>query len=658
MEVQGQQANLEIQNISNSKITHAPFYNTGHMERYLFLMRNLNNNSCSSSFSQPTAAIQMLQNFRAQNFRWPGGTISQFHHPFSIGYGLLLSELKDENQNFLGSHGCSDGTKSPQLQMEGVLDDETCFDQSAIEHMVALCSSVGGANINYVANIWQHFARPNTVLPGHPEFDQMFEETMDAINYFTEHGNHVISVELGNELYFCEFRNTAAQGYNSQEAYVQDFLSIAREYASRLTQHFEQEYQQDIPIAVPFDAVALNSVWNQAIMNEPIDRFSLAIHPYFDTPGDVGIVNPTAVERYLQYYFKSGVDCDDLFEDCIPRSCGDTNDECVWSVMSHSDRRYRNFEHLIQRLNGRSIMITEVNFSKNWELLENSLYHTFVNALYLYKLVHFVNEHPEYNISMVTIHNLLGKYAGSIDNAFRQNLMGVSVSPSGHVSTEKWGEAEAMQLLNRLAQDEHVYPVEQVVDYTNHSTTAFNCTFNTYYSSDIESPDLENLEQGKFLVYWANSSGKSIDINLTDLVSRSFSNQDVSYSIEDAKVEFVSENFLGGHANTGIQSPDLSTSDDSIRFSLPKFSLGYFEIQLSPCEDCEPTSGSSEVTQIFFDGQDDIATISDGRLNLGASPFTLSFEFNPEDVEGRKQTLVFQYQRPMVSKERLSCNYR
>ncbi len=98
-------------------------------------------------------------------------------------------------------------------------------------------------------------------------------------------------------------------------------------------------------------------------------------------------------------------------------SCGASTEECLFSVFA-DNYQFKSFDQILDQFGDKKLWLTEMNLSKNWiDSLHafgsnNSLYHTFTNASYFYRLLHWCNNTKK-EIGTVTVHNLIGEYKGS-----------------------------------------------------------------------------------------------------------------------------------------------------------------------------------------------------------------------------------------------------
>lgn len=203
--------------------------------------------------------VRLISDMKTKTIRFPGGTVGNCYHLFkkgttehAFGYGIR----KGEGRCTMGSVGTiylSDLTKKPR---------NILFEMS--DHAKAV-----GAKIIYVAN----------VVHG------SYKEILAVLDHFKKENIEVIGIELGNELYFGQYRNTGE---------CRDVQHYITKYARPFAQMIRNSSHRDIKISFvapgKFDDPALGGVinwineWNSS-MAEEVNKFpslydAYSIHTY------------------------------------------------------------------------------------------------------------------------------------------------------------------------------------------------------------------------------------------------------------------------------------------------------------------------------------------------------------------------------------------
>jgi hypothetical protein len=142
----------------------------------------------------------IMQQIAPKVLRFPGGTIGNYYHPTGLGYGLRPEET------------------GPKLSE--IVKAQPQFKQNAIYHFADVCK-MAGSKVMFVANM----------LTG------TVDEMLFCLKFFKERNIEIAGVELGNEFYFREYRET----FPDVETYIQK----ARVFAVAL-----KKFDSKIPVAV------------------------------------------------------------------------------------------------------------------------------------------------------------------------------------------------------------------------------------------------------------------------------------------------------------------------------------------------------------------------------------------------------------------------
>ncbi len=255
-------------------------FSTDQAFRWSHMIRDENRNCIMSIDSMPSPLFQKISSkIPNRTTLRTGGSSTNFAHANGPGYGLLSSELFDENGDFRTNEVC--GQSSFAQQMSGAYNDDYCFESNVLDYLLDFTNELGGADIILPVNIYSHFLRDSiTILPDHVLFDSLFSETMFMVDRFIDNGDRIAVFEMSNELMFACYRAIASQEYDSEEEYINEFLMIVTEYAKRL----RNKYGDDIDISVPIDIIHPNNLWGEAMLALPDSLYGLSLHVYWDIP--------------------------------------------------------------------------------------------------------------------------------------------------------------------------------------------------------------------------------------------------------------------------------------------------------------------------------------------------------------------------------------
>ena len=565
-------------------------YNFGNAFFQLMLPPNVNPSNCPIQGVDPELASLFL-NLNPKVIRFSGGSIANFYHPYTAGYGIKENEVKDENGDFITSEDCPGS--SFQSGMEGPLNKQDCFSRNVLWEFIDMINNhypITGQRpqVIYVANLWQHFTKDETVLPSDTLFSAMLEETQFVIQSLEDAGIHVIAVELGNELYLCNYIQTARQNYNEDwQEYAGDYLQIAHKYATELSSVFPE-----IQFGIPVDYTSPNSAWNDHILaslnDDRQDVDALIIHPYFDV------------------------------EECRSDG-GDNYTSCVKKIIN--EELASKFEDKIENFREFDLWATEWNFSSNMTgliLNRKNQHHTFNNNHYIFQFLHYLLQHPELNVKIATFHNVYGKYrtdywsndnvnGSNPANQNRFSIIGVNPTNTSQINL-RMGYF-TLKLLQELfnAVDGTIYPFEtHNVILLDDNVSSSNANI-----KNVPIYVYHNTVEEKLYVYYSNSSRVPVSIDFDQISNQFMGENHLLYHFENIAVHYLVENNLIDHEPSGIFYEEVIDG----QFSLAPISTGYFEIDLVECINCTPTNNPN-AGYVQFDGLEQQMTINDPNRSI------------------------------------------
>ena len=382
-----------------------------------------------------------------QIIRFPGGTLGNFYHYGTNlpGVGYSLDQLRDMDNEFI------DGTAGYTFWGSTEKDynaDQDCYGENILDIYVGMMDDYYGSDdhpkVIYLANVYQHFKRGGTaILPTGTtasEFNDMFDETKDAILEFIDKDNIVIAVELGNELYFEDYHSALEEFFDydasyDYDTYLEDYEVIAEEYADRL-KNDEDLDDYNLQVGVPVHVTHYNSAsgttldWNNQFI-EHSDPFydALIIHPYFGRLSSVDPLPNPCFNNCFGYFER----VNGYFADGDQPNVNDNYE----------------YEHLLDELDDwdGDLWMTEWNFSGANGSGFGQFYHSYINGSYVFRQMNHLLHEEDFSIS--TFHLLLEKAPNS--NPKHALILADGSVPSGNMTV--FNEYFANDIISNIYKD-------------------------------------------------------------------------------------------------------------------------------------------------------------------------------------------------------------
>lgn len=453
------------------------------------------------SFNQNISAhpevVRLTNEMAPRILRFPGGTIANYYHPGGKGYGFKESEMR---------------TKV-------ILDQYTAEQyetQDFVVPYIKLAKS-SGAKCLYVANL----------LTG------TVEEAITTIDKIQSGGVEVIGVELGNELYFGEYRNDFPD--------ANSYVTKAKSYAAALRKKYPTMKIAVIAAKVAGEAggtaptQGYATEWNDALAKETFyDAF--VVHSYVKDEGCTAFVGEGFDKVFLcEYELLSAVN------------------------LNYADKLYSTFK---KWYNGKKMWYTEWNIKSPQTMAGN----TFVHAAYV---TEFFMNMMDYNLAnnnaleISTYHNFCtSNYGYTTIAPNRKNLPNLN----GNKEVSATGSYYAFKFLGDILKGG-----TQSAGLVSMSTTGLD---NKQFNARL----FYNVNTKKAYLYFLNRSGGNITIDKLDGIA-----------YKTAKIKYIKANKLySAFGETGFVNkyPDkqnyveMFEKDFTTKVIEGPFSYGFIEFSL------------------------------------------------------------------------------
>lgn len=277
--------------------------------------------------------------------RFPGGTVANFYHPSTPGYGLVLSEI-EQFQGELAAH------MEDSYQAEAARIANGSLTQNYLAQMIALATGTG-VKVLYCTN----------VLTG------SVPETMQVLQLLATAGVEVEGVELGNEAYLNDYHSV----YPDVQAYI----------------NASMPYNIAIKAAYPGMKVALAAAPPAVLNNE--DAAQAAIVQAWNSPlSSVAWSDAVVLHAYPE-----------LSVHCTQTTVSASVDCAVPFAAEFAGARMDSALAELQAVAAHKVWVTEWNVRGNFENYGNSL----VQALFCGEMFAAFARHPA--VEVATLHNFL-----------------------------------------------------------------------------------------------------------------------------------------------------------------------------------------------------------------------------------------------------------
>lgn len=287
--------------------------------------------------------IQKIKALHPSLIRFPGGTVANYYHPNGEGFGFRDEEMMLKEK------------------MREIKQKQNNFTSDAQEDAIKLCKETQ-SKVVYVVNI----------LTGTPE------EAIIVIDRFLKNDIQVVGVELGNELYFKEYRKE----FPNVEAYIKKCMPFAErirmKYPSIKIGVLSPKYKED---HLKDENTLFYKDWNNKLSQE-----------YF-------------YDAVIAHYYVNSKPCqsskkniEQMF-DCSYRTFNILDQNLLGKIRQQLKNTYKNKE----------IWLTEFNINKPQEYFGNTMSQAFLLGEYLFGMMK--NSQGEMPYTIGAVHQLASEVA-------------------------------------------------------------------------------------------------------------------------------------------------------------------------------------------------------------------------------------------------------
>lgn len=286
--------------------------------------------------------LQKIADLQPSLLRFPGGTVANYYHPEGAGFGF-----RDDEMAF-------------KEKMREIKQKQKKRTYDAQNDAIKICRSTN-AKIIYVANI----------LTGTPE------EAIKVLDKFKRNHVEVVGVELGNELYFKEYRKEIPD--------VEAYIAKCKPFANMLREKFPTV---KIGVLSPKYKDGNKKDQNTLFYNDWNQKLS----------------QETFYDAVISHYYVDSKSC----------QTGKTKEDvfnCSLSTFNIEDRTLLSNirQHLKGWYNNKEIWLTEYNINKPHEYFGNTMTQTFLLGEYLFGMASNAKGVMPYTIG--TVHQLASEVA-------------------------------------------------------------------------------------------------------------------------------------------------------------------------------------------------------------------------------------------------------
>lgn len=360
---------------------------------------------------------QTIKSLQPKVLRFPGGTVANYYHPNGFGFGFKKEEV------------------GLQKKMMEVFVKQKTQKNNAIEDFIATCK-VSNSKALYVAN----------VLNGTPD------EMILVLKRIQEAGIEIVGIELGNELYFKEYRK--------QIPNVKSYINKCLPFVKAIKNEFPTI---KIGALVPkmteennFGNGPFFREWN-LLLSKELFYDAIVVHNYTDCK----LCNETKAKKEA---FDCGLKTINLIANHWLENLSDY---------------YRNY------FKDKEIWLTEYNFNKPHEKFGNTILQGLLLSEYMMQLIN------SERISVASVHQLASEIAPFSLIYGDDKSLKLSVE---YYVYQSFGNIFSNSEINVAKTNFKLPP----------NVTAPNCNLQTIVSND------------KVYVYFVNKSGQELRIKVTN----------------------------------------------------------------------------------------------------------------------------------------------
>lgn len=189
--------------------------------------------------------IEAVKDIKINTLRFPGGTNSQYYHPYGTGYGIIRDEVVGK----------------ASIAIANLFETDKKEKENYVYHFIRLAKLHPEAKIILDLNLLTGFV----------------DEALTLIDIIEDNGLKVYGVELGNELYFPVYRSYIADVYQ--------YIGLCKIYSSVIRKtHPEIKISVCVGNMVEFDVpegrkVTGSNTWNNILAKEDFYD-AISIHTY------------------------------------------------------------------------------------------------------------------------------------------------------------------------------------------------------------------------------------------------------------------------------------------------------------------------------------------------------------------------------------------
>ncbi len=444
--------------------------------------------------------VKLTKAIDSRVLRFPGGTLAQYYHMTGNGYGMKQEEAK-VLRGMLMAHGWG--------QQE---------DENYVENFIRLCNnSAENVKVLAVANM----------LTGEPH------EIVDLVKYLKQRGVNVVGIELGNELYFDQYRKYLPT--------VHDYIKRSKIFVKEIKKTYP-----NIPIAICTGNV-INWYSTEAPVRRSFDKWNkpLINQNFYD-----------AVVAHVYFAQKSTKNvCYNLSGDNLEEVYSCYKDLLSPTKYNYIEKLYKAYENLFGR--GVKIWFNEWNVYKATKHLTNSILHgAFIAEVYL----GLIDVNIKYNnpFQYTLIHNYLDQ--GPVMGTMYWNKYNIP-NLNGNNKIVASTQYYAMLFLSEL--------LKKDIKRTNS---------NLQYKEGLDNGDVVvrtfySPKTNKNFIFYINRSGRSVTLNAIGKASANIRKRGIAGNHLHSSAGFGA--MTRNHKEQYEQCNLLDTKVQN--FVIDPYGYGYFE---------------------------------------------------------------------------------